>query len=258
MKFTSALFAILSTTSLAVAAPYENHTMVLADLAKKDILVQAPSSHEPGRDIPLKVSDLQMIAAFAQQTYCLDQSIGTKVGDGEIVWSYGDGWFNQRATIINSKSVGLVLSFQGTSATDIKGWIEDYSFLLHPPHKALRPKLEPGSQLETGFQKAYMGLADKVLDGVAKMSAKYNNSKITITGHSLGAAIAEIATVHINTVNETLFERAIVFGLPRVGNIPWANSVDNMVKDKYYYVLNGRDIAGFVPSRVFGYQHPSG
>ncbi|WFD26520.1 hypothetical protein MNAN1_001503 [Malassezia nana] len=243
---------------MVAAAPHQNQTVMLAHKAKNDKFVDAPTSHASPRDLPVKVEDLQLAAAFSQQTYCLDQHIGTKVGDGEIVWTTGDGWINQRATIINSKSLGLVLSFQGTSPTDAKGWIEDFSFLFSYPDERIRGKIESGSLVETGFQVAYMGLADAVIGGIKETTRKYNKSNITVVGHSLGAAIAEIAAVHIATVWDDMLDRAIVFGLPRVGNVHWANSVDKLMKGRFYYVFNGNDITGRVPPRVFGYQHPSG
>lgn len=258
MRFLSSLIALLAATSVVVAAPHHNQTFMLAQKAKNDKFVDAPTSHAAPQDLPLKVDDLQMAAAFAQQTYCLDQDIGTKLGDGEIVWSWGDGWLNQRATIINSKSLGLVLSIQGTSLTDTKGWIEDFSFLKHYPDERIRSRLISGSLVETGFQEAYMGIADAVIGGIKETTRKYNKNKITVVGHSLGAAMAEIASVHIKTVFGDVFDRAIVFGLPRVGNTQWADSVDKLIKGKFFYVLNGNDITSHVPPRDFGYQHPSG
>jgi len=258
MRFFSGLIAIIAASTMVAAAPHKNHTMILAEKAKNDKYVDAPTSHAAPQGLPVKVDDLQMAGAFAQQTYCVDQSIGTKVGDGEIVWTTGDGWVNQRATIILSKSFGLVISFQGTSPTDSKGWIEDFSFLKHYPDARIRSKLESGSLVETGFHAAYMGIADAVIGGIKEMTKKYNKHKITVVGHSLGAAIAEIAAVHIKTVWDDMLDRAIVFGLPRVGNVHWANSVDKLMKGQFYYVFNGNDIVGHVPPRSFGYQHPSG
>ncbi|WFD21349.1 hypothetical protein MCAP1_003611 [Malassezia caprae] len=258
MRFFAGLIAIVAASTLVAAAPHKNQTMMLAEKAKNDKFVDAPTSHADPQDLPVKVKDLQMAAAFASQTYCLHQNIGTKVGDGEIVWTTGDGWINQRATIINSKSLGLVISFQGTSPTDVKGWIEDFSFLRHYPDARIRAKLESGSLVETGFQKAYMGIADDVIGGIKQMTRKYNKNKITVVGHSLGAAMAEIAAVHIKTVWDDMLDRAFVYGLPRVGNVHWANSVDNLMKGQFYYVFNGKDVTGHVPPRSFGYQHPSG
>lgn len=258
MRFFTSLFAFIAAATIVAAAPHKNHTMILAEKAKNDKFVDAPTSHAAPQNLPIKVDDLQMAAAFAQQPYCWDQKIGTKVGDGEIVWTTGDGWINQRGTIILSKSFGLVLAIQGTSATDTKGWIEDFSFLLNEPDERIRSKLESGSLVETGFQNAYLGLMDALIGGIKEMTKKYHKNKITIVGHSLGAAISQIAAVHVKTIWDDMLDRAILFGLPRVGNVHWANSVDKLMKGQLYYVFNGEDIVGRVPPRAFGYQHPSG
>jgi len=258
MRFLSCLVSFVAAAAIATAAPHKNQTLIFAEKSKSDKFVDAPTSHASPKPLPVDVHDLQMAAAFSQQTYCKHQNDGIKVGDGEIVWTTGDGFINQRATIILSKSLGLVLSFQGTSSTDTKGWIEDFSFLQHYPDARFRSKLESGSLVETGFQKAYVGIADAVIGGIEEMTKKYNKHKITVVGHSLGAAIAEIAAVHIKTVWDDMLDRAIVFGLPRVGNVHWANSVDSLMKGQYYYVFNGDDAVGRVPPRLLGYQHPSG
>lgn len=258
MRVLSFLISIVAAATVATAARHTNQTLNFAEKAKSDKFIDAPTSHAPPQTLPVKVEDLQMAAAFAQQTYCQHQNNGINVGDGDIVWTTGDGLINQRASIILSKSLGLVLSFQGTSSSDIKGWIEDFEFLLNYPDSRFRSKLQSGALLETGFQNAYLGIADAVVGGITEMTQKYNKTKITIVGHSLGAAMAEIAAVHVKTVWEDMLDRAIVFGLPRVGNVPWARSVDSLMKGQYYYVFNGDDLVGHVPPRVLGYQHPSG
>ncbi|KAG6817310.1 hypothetical protein H0H87_010327 [Tephrocybe sp. NHM501043] len=57
--------------------------------------------------------------------------------------------------------------------------------------------------------------------------SKYSATKVTVVGHSLGAAIAAITGVYLplHLPTTTTF-RTIVYGLPRTGNPAFADYVD--------------------------------
>ena len=80
---------------------------------------------------------------------------------------------------------------------------------------------------------------------------------MSATGYLLGAAMALIAAGYYNHVLDQGLHKALVFGLRRLGNLKFANFIDQTLKGKYYYITNGRDPIPHVPPRLFGYQHPS-
>ena len=68
--------------------------------------------------------------------------------------------------------------------------------------------------------------------------------RIVFTGHSLGGAIASIAsTVFVRNFPETSNRtHSITFGQPRVGNLQYAMTHDRLVAAGSWRVIHGRDI----------------
>lgn len=68
--------------------------------------------------------------------------------------------------------------------------------------------------------------------------------KIVFTGHSLGGAIASIAsTVFVRNFPETSSRTfSITFGQPRVGNLEYAMTHDKLVAGGSWRLIHGRDI----------------
>ncbi|WFD03847.1 hypothetical protein MOBT1_002542 [Malassezia obtusa] len=221
------LFLLLSLT--AVFAISKDEAFKALKNAKNHDHQDAPSSNAQPRDIPVDWHVLSQAAGMAQQDYCLFQRPGQEVGDAELLYEYGDGNFVQRALIFKSKALGITVSFEGT---------------------------EPISAL--GFQEAYLAVSQPILHKVRELCAMYKEPRVTVTGHSLGAGMALIAAAHYNHVLDQGLHMGLVFGLPRTGNLKFANFIDQTLKGKFYYITNGRDPVPHVPPRLFGYQHPSG
>ena len=88
------------------------------------------------------------------------------------------------------------------------------------------------------------------------MLAQHNASSVTITGHSLGAALALLDGVylplHLPAITSV---RMIGYGMPRVGNAAFADYVDTSLALMVTRVNNRKDpvpIVGDVPNVLDG------
>jgi triacylglycerol lipase len=125
-------------------------------------------------------------------------------------------------------------------------WLIDAEFLLvpHPRHA--------GVQVEQGFWGIYqtMSLVDLATGAVANaadgIARKVGAGKVTVTGHSLGSAIATYLT---EDTAEKLGQRtsACLFASPRTGDAAWAALFASTVQtyQLYNYIL---DLVTHVPS----------
>jgi predicted lipase len=115
----------------------------------------------------------------------------------------------QGFTGYSATSNAIILSFRGSS--NIKNWIINLSFNQVPYTKCTNCKVHGG------FLSAYNGLKPIVISQLQNLIALYRTSTIFLTGHSLGGAIALLASTDIKDLlgNPTYF---ITFGEPRVGN----------------------------------------
>ncbi|WFD21348.1 hypothetical protein MCAP1_003610 [Malassezia caprae] len=255
--YLAALF--LTLVSLVIAAPAQNKTEHLIKMSKKDMSVKAKSSHDAPEDVPIPIHKLEEAAAIASQQYCLVQKPGeTKAGDAKLLWTSGNGFLYQRTSILESKTLGLVLAFEGTVPISPMAFFEDFYFFWSGPDDRYKKTLSSDSKIHQGFQIAYTNDADKVIKNVKKFMEKKNTDKVTVVGHSLGAAMAVLAAVHLETVMEGSVHQILTFGQPRVGNVAFANDLDKLFKGKFYYTINGADPVARVGPRILDFQHASG
>lgn len=195
-------------------------------------------------------------AGLQQETYCADSKVGMKIGDAELLWQKGDGNNVQRALVYHSKKLGIVLAMEGTNLTSIWSDLHDAEAIQVDPDHRFRKFLPKGTKLLFGFQDAYLHVVDSSLAEIKKAMKKYNESRVTVTGHSLGAGMGIIATAYLENVIPGGLHRSILFGLPRTGNDVFADYIDKKMSNRFHWIANGKDWVPHVPPRFLGYQHP--
>lgn len=143
-----------------------------------------------------------------------------------------DGW----AYIVEGPDI-IALVFRGTQT--IENWHTDFQVeMLHPP------QTDPSLRVHKGFYEAF----DKLSDGrqglklaIEAIKAKTQGAvPIYLAGHSLGGALAQIATA---TFGCDQIAACYTFGSPRVGNAAF----DLWVKPPSYRIENDADIVPQAP-----------
>ena len=122
----------------------------------------------------------------------------------------------------------VVLSFRGTEVTQLKDIETDLRAITHKNGK---------TKTHTGFRDAYFLIHDEVKAELEKIDDSYS---IYITGHSLGGALALLATKNLHRDN---IAACYTYGSPRVGNEEFAYSI----KVPIYRVVNTVDIVPRLP-----------
>lgn len=80
-------------------------------------------------------------------------------------------------------------------------------------------------------------------------------SEVAVTGHSLGAAVAQLAMFDLAGDGYRIV-RSYVFGSPRVGNQAWAMAFQaRLAGTEVYLVTHGRDPVPHLPLASFGFTH---
>lgn len=128
---------------------------------------------------------------------------------------------------VNQTKPCLVIAFRGTD--DAIDWSTNIQAHQHP--------FTAGGKVHGGFKNAYFSIQDSLFDFI-----KNNELPTFITGHSLGAALATLASAEL--YKKGYFDSCYTFGSPRVGNPDFVKLINC---DQIYRIINNSDVVTTVP-----------
>ncbi len=142
---------------------------------------------------------------------------------------------------VATKGDEILISFRGTQHE--REWLEDFDGLSVP-------NLYGQGHVHQGFQIQYTAIRKSLL---ALLRWTMPQS-VSITGHSLGAALAVLAAADLTQQSKIPRIRVYTFAGPRVGTPGFSNWFDGLVPD-CYRICNLWDIVTHLPSQILGYSH---
>jgi hypothetical protein len=148
----------------------------------------------------------------------------------------------------NTRLNTIVVGFRGTS--DSSGWGQNLKF-----GKSDYNELGSGVAVHTGFLENFRVARDKVRAQVAQYRQQHSDATISVTGHSLGAAIATLIAQDVARQNPTVPVKLVTFGSPRVGNDAFAKAVNRLSNLKATRFSNANDAIVHLPPKLFSYKH---
>ena len=145
-----------------------------------------------------------------------------------------------QAFLAESRDGYAVLAFRGTEIAQREDLTIDA--------KALKVSVLEG-RIHSGFRAAYESVAGEIERSILKLV----DLPLYITGHSLGAALATVATQRLehNLRIRQRIAACYTFGSPRVGD----SHYDIEFKSPIYRVVNTTDIVTIIPLLAMGYIH---
>ncbi|KAI1789316.1 lipase [Ganoderma leucocontextum] len=174
------------------------------------------------------------------------------------VASGGDGALTQFWYVGYDPSLNeVIVGHQGTDSSKILPSLTDGDFALGWLDGNLFPGVGSSVLVHNGFAASQSRSAPQVLAAVQNATSKFGTKKVTVTGHSLGAALALLDAVYLPLHIPGITTRFVGYGLPRVGNQAFADYVDAQ-PISVTHINNKKDIVPILPPRSFGFHHPSG
>lgn len=145
-----------------------------------------------------------------------------------------------------------VLSFRGSM--HVMNWMADMRFLKKwwPPEA--RNGWCPGCKVHSGFADAYEELRPEMLTALRELGC----ARLSITGHSLGGALSNLAAAELRASEETqvLVGPVFTFGAPRVGNMAFITAVRSFTHLlPHWRVVHYHDPVPRLAPTGFDYQH---
>lgn len=130
----------------------------------------------------------------------------------------------------------IIVVFRGTEPTEIKDILADLNAFQ-------TSSFDKNGDVHLGFKNALDEIWTSLEDWVS--FRRINGRKLIICGHSLGGALATIASDRFNA------DECYTYGSPRVGDSKWVKNFSV----KHYRVVNNNDIVPKVPLWIMGYRH---
>lgn len=157
-------------------------------------------------------------------------------------WGYGSTLIESAKTdtrvFLAEMGDHLILSFKGTSISSRQNIATDLDFTM------TKPGWSPG-RIHQGFAN---GLEDAWIQ-IANALARHrpHRKEIWVTGHSLGAALAQLAAYRLKHQLKYEIRAVYTYGTPRVGDEGFVNAYDQSLGERTFPHINADDVVPNVP-----------
>jgi len=153
--------------------------------------------------------------------------------------------------VVASNDSAILCAFRGTisekdSRIDLDNWLSDAD-AWQTPYTSYFEGPDVGA-IHEGFAIALSGIWKDVLAAIA--AARTNGQPLWMTGHSLGGALAYLATAVLTFTHRDPVNGLYTYGQPRLGDITFCNQCETAFGDTHYRFVNDEDIVTRVPPRI--------
>ncbi|CAK69504.1 unnamed protein product (macronuclear) [Paramecium tetraurelia] len=148
----------------------------------------------------------------------------------------------------NKKENLVVVVYRSTQ--DFINWYNNIKFFKHDFGDCKNCKVH------LGFWETYDDVSAEVLAAAKHLKEKYPTSKLLVTGHSLGGAVAYLAAVDLKKLGYNV-DYFFTYGSPRIGSHEFAVWFTSFVgATEHWRVTHYRDMVIHQPPSSFSYKHP--
>ncbi|KAH7928461.1 alpha/beta-hydrolase [Leucogyrophana mollusca] len=214
-----------------------------------------------------QLADLAPYTEFARAAYCSPSIVdgwqcgeaceavpGVEIsltgGDGDAIQYYYVGYWPTENSV--------VVAHQGTDPTQFLSDLTDVDIPMENLDPTLFPGVDSSVEVHSGFANEHAQTASIILAEVKSLISQYSASTVTLVGHSLGGALAELDCLFMAlNLPSDIAIKGRTYGTPRVGNPAWATLFDATISD-FQRINNEKDIIPIVPGRFLGFSHVYG
>ncbi|HIK45395.1 MAG TPA: lipase family protein [Leptolyngbyaceae cyanobacterium M65_K2018_010] len=173
---------------------------------------------------------------------------GEQQGERDILsdFKYLDMMTTNTQAFMFRKGNNVILAFKGTQQfadwrTNLKIRLKQFTIL------ADQTVVPPRGRVHRGFLEAWQSVEKQVIYYLKKWRTP--EAKLWVTGHSLGGALAAVATISLESMG---FEVSglYTFGQPRVADWAMVNYMNRRMGDRIVRYVNNNDIVPLIPPQI--------
>jgi len=191
-------------------------------------------------------------AAYCPQDQVEGWSCGTHcsntAGIGSVTYIHDASQKLAGFVAYDSQENAAVVAFRGTVSSSIKDWVHDLSYTKTNPITKY-----PDAGVHHGFWNAWKDLSDDVVSAVKQVLSTNGATKVLVTGHSLGAAMAADAAIDMK-LSYGWDTSVVNFGSPRAGDHNYEAALSTEVPS-FWRITHHHDLVPHVPPEHMGFYH---
>jgi triacylglycerol lipase len=181
--------------------------------------------------------------------------------DPNVINTTAAGWgfkqdritvFAPASTVLQAIVMGsdnaVVVAFRGTRPDQLRDWMTDFE-ICQTPFSNYYTSPNIGS-VHDGFSSLLASAKSWQNIWAEVVRFQDNGQTLWITGHSLGGALAVVATAAFTFAARMPVNGLYTFGQPRVGDIDFCTQCDSHFGDQMFRFVNNEDIVTRVPPRI--------
>ncbi|KAF9241188.1 Alpha/Beta hydrolase protein [Melanogaster broomeanus] len=201
-----------------------------------------------------QISALAPYTQFARAAYCSPSVIqGWRCGEAcEAVPSFKVSLTGGNGNSMQYYYVGywpsnnsVVVARQGTDPTQLLSVLTDTNIKKDNLDPTLFPGIDNSVKVHSGFADEHADSARIILTEVRSLISQHGATSVTLVGHSLGGALAELDCMFMAlNLPSGIAIKGVTYGTPRITDFQRIN--------------NKRDIVPIVPGRFLGFSHVKG
>ena len=180
----------------------------------------------------------EFLAKISKLSYTREANIKAYLHDYDVTF-LSDSFTDTQCFVAADNRV-VIIAFRGTTMK-IKDLVTDLKIA----------KVKFKHEQHEGFYYSYHSVQQDILEIVER----HQDKAIFITGHSLGASLANLCTVDLELTQGIEVKAMYSFGSPRVFSEESAIEINKKIKHKLHRVVNNNDVVSRVPPRMFDYSH---
>jgi len=199
---------------------------------------------------------------FAGIAYCSDPLIGKNTVDNwscKICKNYPNvtatSFYGSKATdakgyiAYDPKANEILVVYSGTDPASIRNWIDDIDTI-----KTAYPYCSStGCKVHEGFYRTYTSTDASMKSILSKYVSQHKSASITVTGHSLGAALVAHAVAELTMIGYKLTP-AYAYGMPRVGDESFEKWYTSKTTGTFR-IVHHKDPVPHLPAKDWGFHH---
>ena len=184
------------------------------------------------------------MARIANATYADDMLANLKAEDPEFIQTYPFSDGNTQAVVVEHQRY-ICIAFRGTD--EAKDWIDNINIAKTNINET---ECETHEGFLNHFNAVWQDIEAKCNDLIAT-----HPRPVFFTGHSLGGAVATIASARWALDGDRQFTSTYTFGQPRAITLKSSRLLNASFGNRFFRFHNNNDIVSRVPTRLRGFSH---